>query len=153
MLRWERPATEGPVPEARGGHTASLVGTDLIIFGGHYYGGDGKFVYLGDTCVLDMTTNMWHKVRTGGDEPAGRYGHSGAFSRTFFSSTIIKYLGTAKLGVLVVLVGSFSLHFLSLRGQGPRSTAASSCSAGAAPTARCTRTCTASTPRRGAGAR
>ena len=77
MLRWERPATEGPVPEARGGHTACLVGTDLIIFGGHYYGGDGKFVYLSDTCVLDMTTNMWHKVRTGGDEPAGRYGHSG----------------------------------------------------------------------------
>lgn len=76
VLTWRMPLTEGKRPSARGGHTAVLVHHDLIVFGGHSYMGSGKFMYFEDTCVLDLESNTWHKVRTGGDSPSGRYGHS-----------------------------------------------------------------------------
>jgi hypothetical protein len=41
-LCWGRPTIEGSGPCARGGHTAVLAGTYLVIFGGHYYGGSGS---------------------------------------------------------------------------------------------------------------
>ena len=40
-LEWARPRVEGTPPSARGGHTTVSWGTNLIIFGGHYYGGKG----------------------------------------------------------------------------------------------------------------
>lgn len=38
-------AGAGKAPPARGGHTASLVGNLLVLFGGHYFGDGGKFQY------------------------------------------------------------------------------------------------------------
>lgn len=38
---WSRPITTGPPPPARGGHTSFLYGTNMYVFGGHYYEGNG----------------------------------------------------------------------------------------------------------------
>ncbi len=75
-LKWRKPHTEGKRVSARGGHSASVVGSDLVLFGGHVYGGGGKFEYYNDTSVLDLESNTWHVVKTGGSKPGPRYGHS-----------------------------------------------------------------------------
>jgi hypothetical protein len=73
---WTKPTLKGSAPVARGGHTAVLADYQMIIFGGHYYGGSSKFEYLNDTHVLDVETSTWHNVRCGGEIPEPRYGHS-----------------------------------------------------------------------------
>ncbi len=45
-LMWKRPVMNGAGPAARGGHSASLVGNLLIVFGGHYYAGDSTCMPL-----------------------------------------------------------------------------------------------------------
>ncbi|KAG6971477.1 hypothetical protein JG687_00001998 [Phytophthora cactorum] len=72
---------------------AALAGTHLLIFGGHYFGSAGGFVYLNDLHRLDLGTSSWAEVifpkeqprrRQQVDEaeadpvvlPAPRYGHS-----------------------------------------------------------------------------
>lgn len=76
MIKWRRPHTEGRRVSARGGHSGVVVGTDLIFFGGTCYGGSGKFEYYDDTAVLDLETNTWYPVKTGGRSPPARYGHA-----------------------------------------------------------------------------
>lgn len=76
VMAWSRPTTEAAPPKARGGHTATLVGTDLVVFGGHSSTGSGTFTYYDDTFALNLENNTWHKVRTGGDKPSARYGHT-----------------------------------------------------------------------------
>jgi len=73
---WTKPTLKGAAPSARGGHTAVLAEYQMIIFGGHYYGGSSKFEYLNDTHVLDIETSTWHHVRCAGDVPEPRYAHS-----------------------------------------------------------------------------
>ncbi|KAG1683126.1 hypothetical protein DVH05_016792 [Phytophthora capsici] len=93
-LQWSMPTLEGKSPSARGGHSAVLAGTQLLIFGGHYFGSAGGFVYLNDLHRLDLGTSSWAEVvfpkeqpnrRQQIDEgdiepqivlPAPRYGHS-----------------------------------------------------------------------------
>ena len=61
----------------RGGHTSTLTGASLIVFGGHYFeGGKTGFVYLNDTHVLDVNQSRWIKPKIKGTPPPGRYGHS-----------------------------------------------------------------------------
>lgn len=49
-------------PSQRGGHSATLSGACIVIFGGHYYAGKQKgYVYLNDTFVLDVHSNRWTK--------------------------------------------------------------------------------------------
>ena len=36
---WAFPQIEGVPPSPRGGHSATLTGASLVIFGGHYYEG------------------------------------------------------------------------------------------------------------------
>lgn len=55
---------EGVPPCARGGHTATLSGASIIIFGGHYYANkDEGYKYLNDTFQLDVNSNRWHKAK------------------------------------------------------------------------------------------
>jgi len=57
---WAFPLIEGVPPCPRGGHTATLAGQSLIIFGGHYYSGkDVGYAYLNDVHVLDVNQNRW----------------------------------------------------------------------------------------------
>uniref|UniRef100_K3WMT4 Uncharacterized protein n=1 Tax=Globisporangium ultimum (strain ATCC 200006 / CBS 805.95 / DAOM BR144) TaxID=431595 RepID=K3WMT4_GLOUD len=78
-VTWSLPPITGIPPAARGGHTAVLADTHLLIFGGHYFGGDGTFVYLNDLYRLDLNTSTWHEiVFTEKDAvmPKPRYNHS-----------------------------------------------------------------------------
>ena len=57
---WAFPLIEGVPPCPRGGHTATLAGQSLIIFGGHYYcGKEIGYVYLNDVHILDVNQNRW----------------------------------------------------------------------------------------------
>lgn len=47
-----------------------------MVFGGHYFSGDDKFVYLNETWLLDVENLVWHQVNCSGDLPGPRYGHS-----------------------------------------------------------------------------
>jgi len=68
---------EGVSPSPRGGHTATLSGASIVIFGGHYYGGKQKgYMYLNDTYVLDVNANKWIKPKISGTPPTPRYFHS-----------------------------------------------------------------------------
>lgn len=57
---WAFPLIEGVPPSPRGGHTATLAGQSLIIFGGHYYSGkELGYIYLNDVHILDVNQNRW----------------------------------------------------------------------------------------------
>ena len=75
--QWAFPQIEGVPPCPRGGHSATLIGNSLMIFGGHYFGGKKEgFVYLNDVSVLDVNENRWYKPRVNGTPPQERYGHT-----------------------------------------------------------------------------
>ncbi|KAL8439174.1 hypothetical protein Efla_000689 [Eimeria flavescens] len=81
----------GPCPSARGGHTATLVGSKVYVFGGHELRGVGKgFTYHNDVYVLDLKELCWEAFhRQRGTPPAPRYGHSACL----FGSRIIIFGG------------------------------------------------------------
>lgn len=104
--QWAYPTIEGVAPSPRGGHSATLVGASLIIFGGHYYAGknDG-FVYLNDTIVLDVNDNRWYRPKLNGIPPPARYGHSAVLA----GSRIVIFAGR----------GPNSQHFRDLHALDP----------------------------------
>ena len=54
---WANTIAEGIPPSARGGHTATLIGKSVVIFGGHYYSEENTgFVYLND-----LLLRCWHE--------------------------------------------------------------------------------------------
>ncbi|KRW98198.1 hypothetical protein PPERSA_03400 [Pseudocohnilembus persalinus] len=93
--QWATPLIEGVPPCPRGGHSATLSGASIIIFGGHYYAGKQKgYIYLNDTYVLDVNSNRWHKPKISGTPPASRYGHSAILA----GSRIIIFGGKGEKG-------------------------------------------------------
>ena len=67
---WAFPQIEGVPPTPRGGHSATLTGASLVIFGGHFYEGkDSGFKYLSDTHVLDVNSSRWIKPKISGTPP------------------------------------------------------------------------------------
>ncbi|GLE00367.1 hypothetical protein PINS_up009124 [Pythium insidiosum] len=77
-IDWSLPKIEGDPPCARGGHSAVLADTQLLIFGGHYFGGHGAFVYLNDLHRLDLETSTWHAIPFAERDavvPCARYDH------------------------------------------------------------------------------
>ena len=61
---WAFPQIEGVPPSPRGGHSATLTGASLVVFGGHYYEGqESGFKYLNDTYVLDVNSSRWIKPK------------------------------------------------------------------------------------------
>lgn len=79
--QWAKPQVEGVGPSPRGGHTATLYGSKIYIFGGHNYGGsEVGFQYFNDIHVLDVEENQWSELRCqdnyGNKGPEPRYGHS-----------------------------------------------------------------------------
>merc|ERR1711981_1416693 len=71
---WAQPLIEGVSPNPRGGHSATLSGAAIIIFGGHFYAGKEKgYEYLNDTYILDVNENKWKKPKISGTPPAPRY--------------------------------------------------------------------------------
>ncbi|OMO87264.1 Kelch repeat type 1 [Corchorus capsularis] len=64
--------TSGKVPVARGGHSVTLVGSKLIVFGGE----DRSRKLLNDVHVLDLETMAWSMVEATQKPPAPRFDHS-----------------------------------------------------------------------------
>ena len=92
---WAFPQIEGVPPCARGGHSATLTGASLVIFGGHYYSGKGEgFIYLNDTHVLDVNASRWIKPKISGTPPSPRYGHTAVLA----GSRIIVFGGKGQKG-------------------------------------------------------
>ena len=76
-VSWSVPIASGELPEARGGHTATLYRRKyLVVFGGHYHEGNGVFKYLNDVQILNLENLKWRTKRCTGAIPAGRYGHT-----------------------------------------------------------------------------
>ena len=93
---WAKPSIEGVSPAPRGGHSATLTGASLVIFGGHYYlGKEVGFTYLNDTHVLDVNSSRWIKPRISGTPPPPRYGHSAVLA----GARIIIFGGKGKKSV------------------------------------------------------
>ena len=76
VVTWTKPVMNNLPPPARGGHSCVFAENKLVLFGGHYFGGNGKFVYLNDTHALDLETSTWHNVRAKGQVPEPRYHHA-----------------------------------------------------------------------------
>eukprot|EP00747_Dinoflagellata_sp_TGD_P183514 gnl/TRDRNA2_/TRDRNA2_38437_c0_seq1.p1 gnl/TRDRNA2_/TRDRNA2_38437_c0~~gnl/TRDRNA2_/TRDRNA2_38437_c0_seq1.p1 ORF type:complete len:436 (+),score=62.16 gnl/TRDRNA2_/TRDRNA2_38437_c0_seq1:59-1366(+) len=86
-MAWSSPQTSGPKPSARFGHTALLIGDSLMVHGGFCMesadigreetsGSLLKACYLNDIRVLDINRMLWSRLRTHGEPPTGRFGHT-----------------------------------------------------------------------------
>lgn len=71
-LKWRTKRCKGGLPRGRYGHTATLIGNKLYVFGGR---GD-KGIYFKDTYYLDLKSWEWSKIKTATPPPTGRMGHS-----------------------------------------------------------------------------
>ncbi|XP_078435628.1 acyl-CoA-binding domain-containing protein 6-like isoform X2 [Wolffia australiana] len=71
---WSQLKTFGKAPLARGGQSASLVGMNLVIFGGQ----DARRTLLNDLHVLDLETMTWDDMEAGGVPPSPRADHAAA---------------------------------------------------------------------------
>ena len=69
----------GKAPIGFGGHSATLVGNRIFIFGGQYMSSSGLFVYSNQLFVLDLIRMKWSTVNQyQGTAPRGRYNHTAA---------------------------------------------------------------------------
>ncbi|MED6120144.1 acyl-CoA-binding domain-containing protein 4 [Stylosanthes scabra] len=71
---WSTLKTSGKAPVSRGGQTANLVGTSLVIFGGQ----DAKGTLLNDLHILDLETMTWDEIDAIGTPPSPRSDHTAA---------------------------------------------------------------------------
>lgn len=71
IMLWYPPAVTGDVPSARSGHTATVVGNDLVVFGGV----KGS-KWLNTVSVLDVTLWKWSSAKVTGAAPQPRSYHS-----------------------------------------------------------------------------
>mmetsp|Transcript_14214 Transcript_14214/g.23511 ORF Transcript_14214/g.23511 Transcript_14214/m.23511 type:complete len:545 (+) Transcript_14214:139-1773(+) len=82
--RWTRcENVGGPWPTSRRGHTATLVGNRLVVFGGR--GNDEDL--FNDIYILHTDTLQWSQPTVTGDIPAPRYGHSVILTGELYSRT------------------------------------------------------------------
>ncbi|KAJ8469232.1 hypothetical protein ONZ51_g9130 [Trametes cubensis] len=71
--------TTGEIPSPRVGHASALVGSVLIVWGGHTKtSGKSKFTGEQDDSLylLNLVTREWTRVAVYGPSPVGRYGHA-----------------------------------------------------------------------------
>ncbi|PIN23946.1 Kelch repeat-containing protein [Handroanthus impetiginosus] len=71
---WSTLKTYGKPPVSRGGHSATLVGMTLVIFGGQ----DAKRSLLNDLHILDLESMTWDEMDTVGVPPSPRSDHAAA---------------------------------------------------------------------------
>lgn len=71
---WSTLTTYGKPPCSRGGHSVTLVGSSLVIFGGE----GAKRSLLSDLHILDLETLTWDEIETVGVPPSPRSDHAAA---------------------------------------------------------------------------
>lgn len=75
---WSQPRCRGTAPEHRYGHSAALVGTRIV-----YFGGKGKQgMHYRDLHALDAATLTWYQGPSSGGAPSARHGHSATLHGT-----------------------------------------------------------------------
>ncbi|DBA99069.1 TPA: hypothetical protein ACH3X1_014205 [Trebouxia sp. C0004] len=82
---WTLPSVHGTPPVPRESHTATLVGSQMVVFGGHGDPGDEPAKgpttalsepYLNDITVFDVNTHTWHTPDVQGAQPPVRDSHA-----------------------------------------------------------------------------
>ena len=68
------PEVTGEPPGGRGGHTSTVVGDRMFVFGGHYLSASGDFLYSNEMFVFSNST--WKRLRPSPSDPSPRCGHS-----------------------------------------------------------------------------
>ena len=88
IMAWTKPMVSGPEPSPRQGHSAILIGSNLIVHGGFKLREDklkkcglaqGNVLrdsFLNDVRVLDTESFTWSRLRISGSPPDARYGHT-----------------------------------------------------------------------------
>lgn len=71
---WSVLKSYGKAPIARGGQTVTLVGSNLVMFGGE----DSKRSLLNDLNILDLETMTWDAIEAVGTPPSPRSDHTAA---------------------------------------------------------------------------
>ncbi|CAH9087302.1 unnamed protein product [Cuscuta europaea] len=71
---WSTLKTYGKPPVSRGGHSVTVAGTTLVIFGGQ----DANRSLLNDLHILDLETMTWDEMDTLGISPSPRSDHTAA---------------------------------------------------------------------------
>lgn len=72
-MHWITPLVGGAAPWERSGHTASVIGGRVFIFGGFSYAG-GE--WLNDTHIFNTGSLKWRRATTTGAPPSGRNYHT-----------------------------------------------------------------------------
>lgn len=87
----------GPQPPPRMGHTAVLISTSLIIFGGR----DSPAHPLSDVWVLDTVKWQWLQASCKGDGPEARFRHTAvAAGSTVKVCTADSFFSIARMSVV-----------------------------------------------------
>jgi len=74
---WLQPRCRGSAPEERYGHSAALVGTRVV-----YFGGKGATKHFRDLHALDAGTMTWYQGPSSGGSPSARHGHTATLHNT-----------------------------------------------------------------------
>lgn len=74
---WTQPRCHGTAPEPRYGHSAALVGTRIV-----YFGGRGKGKHFRDLHALDTSSLTWYQGPSSGGAPSARHGHTATLHGT-----------------------------------------------------------------------
>lgn len=72
------PSTANGPPEDREGHTASVVGQLIYVFGGTWTDDEDTTLYMNDLHVLDTGNLSWSRPAPSGNPPIEREGHTAA---------------------------------------------------------------------------
>jgi len=64
------------IPDDREGHTASVIGQKIYVFGGTWTDDDDRTIYMNDLHVLDVSNYGWSRPSWTGTPPIEREGHS-----------------------------------------------------------------------------
>ena len=83
IFQWRKLENTGTVPCQRAAHhTCQIDENEIILFGGALVGGQiaKDQLYL---CKIEATTANWTEIKTVGDKPSSRYGHTLVFCKPF----------------------------------------------------------------------
>lgn len=87
---WYRPSFEGTPPEPRGGHSCTMIGDQLFVFGGN-----NNHRSFNDVHILDTQRMAWSRPSDAGAVPSMRAGHAA----TAVGSCLVAFGGGSPEGV------------------------------------------------------